>query len=130
MIEFLNSVAFIGYFFLSKERKKEKRKMNAITMTGNKMRKFKLGSICLTNGVLNECNDTAGFHDFVMDSIEKHSNGNWGNLSEEDKRENEFSLNEHLRILSAYNHSYSGKKIWVITEADRSTTSVLFPEEY
>lgn len=104
--------------------------MIELTMTGNKTRKFKLGSTYLSRNVFDECNNVAGFHDFVMDSIEKHATGNWGDLLEEDKQENEFSLDNYLRILSAYTNPMSGKKIWVITEADRSSTTVLFPEEY
>ncbi len=104
--------------------------MIELTEHGSKTKKFKLGSICLSRGVFDECNNIAGFYDFVTDSIEKHSLGNWGDLSEIDKRENEFSLDKHLRILSAYHSHNSGKKIWVITEADRSMTTVLFPEEY
>ena len=48
---------------------------------------------------------------------------------EHDRRENELSVNEGFRILSAYTLS-DGNKIWVITEADRSATTILLPEEY
>jgi len=130
MNEFLNSLAAINFFFSRIERKKECGKMIELTMTGNENRKFNLGDIYLTKGVFEECNDKAGFYDFVTASVEKHSKGDWGNLSEQDKKENEFSLEKYLRILSAYYHPMSGKKIWVLTEADRSITTVLFPEEY
>ena len=58
-----------------------------------------------------------------------HSQGDWGDVSEEDKRENDFSVPRHLRILSAY-IAENGTRFWVITEADRSATTVLLPEEY
>jgi hypothetical protein len=52
----------------------------------------------------------------------------WGDLSAEDKRENDFSLDKELRLLSCYQRN--DWKIWIITEADRSMTMILFPEEY
>ena len=55
--------------------------------------------------------------------------GDWGELCEEDRQENEFSLREGFRLLSAYT-SAQGEKFWVITERDRSVTTVLLPEEY
>jgi hypothetical protein len=50
-------------------------------------------------------------------------------LGEEDKRENEFSVDKELRVFSAY-HLKDETKIWVITESDRSATTVLLPSEY
>jgi hypothetical protein len=67
-----------------------------------------------------------------QDAIEflyRHKQGDWGDLSDDDKRENEFSVNRSLRIFSAY-HTAKGEKIWVITEADRSSTTILLPSEY
>ena len=58
----------------------------------------------------------------------RHLSGDWGDLGDDDKRENEFSLKNGFRILSAYNTN-SGK-LWIITEADRSVTTFLLPEEY
>ena len=58
----------------------------------------------------------------------RHLSGDWGDLDDEDKQENEFSLMNGFRILSAYN-TISGK-LWIITEADRSVTTFLLPEEY
>ena len=59
----------------------------------------------------------------------RHLTGDWGELSEADKAENELSVREGFRILSAYTMS-KGVKIWVITEADRSVTTFLLPDEY
>jgi hypothetical protein len=61
--------------------------------------------------------------------LTRHIAGDWGDLSAEDRRENELSLEHEWRILSAYTLS-NGTKIWVITEADRSATTFLIPEEY
>lgn len=59
----------------------------------------------------------------------RHVTGDWGDLDDEDKKENESSVKEGFRILSAYNLE-TGLKVWVITEWDRSVTTILLPEEY
>jgi len=61
--------------------------------------------------------------------LRRHQAGVWGELSEEDRQENELSLKEGFRILSAY-RTRAGVKLWVITEHDRSATTVLLPSEY
>jgi hypothetical protein len=61
--------------------------------------------------------------------LARHIAEDWGDLDEDDRRENELSLIHGLRLLSAYTLN-SGTKIWIITEADRSATTVLLPEEY
>lgn len=61
--------------------------------------------------------------------LERHAAGDWGDLSAEDRAENDYSLSAGLRILSAYVLS-GGERVWVITEADRSVTTLLLPEEY
>ncbi len=53
----------------------------------------------------------------------------WGIVCEDDRRENEFSVKEGFRVLSAYK-TEKGEKIWIITEADRNSTSLLLPSEY
>ena len=65
----------------------------------------------------------------ILKAIQRHQAGDWGDLSEDDRRENEFSLKEALRIFSVY-HSADGVKFYIITEADRSATTVLLPEDY
>jgi len=92
------------------------------------MAKFKLGQLMFTRGVNDLVAKDEEFAKFIWDSLKRHAVGDWGDLSEEDKKENEFSLDKHLRILSAYKKDKW--KIWVITEADRSTTTTLFPSEY
>ena len=61
--------------------------------------------------------------------LARHATGDWGDLDADDKRENELSVREGYRILSAY-HLGTGVKLWIITEADRSSTTILLPEEY
>ncbi len=61
--------------------------------------------------------------------LAKHQCGVWGDLSPEDVRANEQALKHGLRLLSAY-HLRDNTKIWIWTEADRSSTCVMLPEEY
>jgi hypothetical protein len=61
--------------------------------------------------------------------LARHVTGDWGDLPKEDKEENELSVRGGFRIFSAYKLS-SGVKVWVISEADRSATTILLPEEY
>jgi hypothetical protein len=88
--------------------------------------RFQLGRMVATPGAL-EALQEAGQN--AMEFITKHQSGDWGDLCEEDKRENEFSVDRELRIFSAY-HLKDETKIWIITEADRSATTVLLPSEY
>ncbi len=60
--------------------------------------------------------------------LQRHLCGDWGELCDEDKAENDFSLKNGFRLMSAY-PTPSGK-LWIITEADRSVTTFLLPEEY
>lgn len=59
----------------------------------------------------------------------RHSKGDWGEVGKEDWQENEVALSEGLRLFSVF-RSKNGKKFWIITEADRSVTTILLPEEY
>lgn len=88
---------------------------------------FPLGQIVSTPGALNALG-VAGIEPSHL--IARHGSGDWGELCEEDKRENELALEEGFRILSAYLLPRTGVKIWVITEADRSVTTLLLPDEY
>jgi len=90
--------------------------------------KFPLGRLVWTRGVNDRVAVDASFSKFVMDSLKRHTNCDWGDLSAEDKRENDFSVDNGLRLLSSYQRD--DWKIWIITEADRSVTTILFPEEY
>ena len=87
---------------------------------------FPLGRIVATPGALRAL-EVAG--EQPAQFLDRHTSGDWGELDQEDKRENEFSLRNGFRILSAYT-THAGEKIWIITEADRSATTLLLPEEY
>jgi hypothetical protein len=87
---------------------------------------FPLGRTLATPGALRAlaANGTSGF-----ELLARHASGDWGELSEADGRENDFSVSRRLRILSAYRLP-DGTKLWIITEADRSATTFLLPQEY
>lgn len=60
--------------------------------------------------------------------LNRHAKGDWGDVCDEDKKANDFALDNKERILSSY--TLDDTKIWIITEWDRSVTTVLFPSEY
>ena len=87
---------------------------------------FPLGRIVATPGAL-QALEAAG--EQPAQFLDRHASGDWGELDDEDKQENEFSVRNGFRIFSAYT-TRAGEKLWIITEADRSATTVLLPEEY
>ena len=87
---------------------------------------FKLGFVVATQGAL-EALKEAGQIPFEF--LVRHQTGDWGELSDHDFQENELALKEGFRILSAY-RTVKGDRIWIITEADRSVTTLLLPSEY
>lgn len=90
--------------------------------------KFELGRILMTKGINDKVADDGEFARFITDSLKRHADGDWGDLGEADREENELSLKEGFRLFSAYQHR--GGKIWIITEADKSATTISFPDEY
>ncbi len=90
-------------------------------------RLFSLGQIACTPGAL-QALSAEGITGAQL--LQRHEIGDWGDLEESDLQENTLSVVEGFRILSAYTLSHINVKIWVITEADRSSTTLLLPEEY
>ena len=88
--------------------------------------RFPLGNLYFTPGAI-EALEESGQQPFEF--LRRHQSGDWGDLGREDKQENEFSVSRALRILSKY-HTAKGEALYVITESDRSTTTILKPEEY
>ena len=88
--------------------------------------RFPLGETYITPGA-QEALDIAG--ETAIQYLRRHISGDWGELSEDDVQENELSLQEGFRLLSSY-RTVKGQKIWIITEADRSATTILLPSEY
>ena len=87
---------------------------------------FDLGSLVATPGALVAL-EKSGQN--AMDFLSRHITGDWGDLSKEDSEENRLSLVRGFRLLSSY-RTAADDKLWVITEADRSVTTILLPEEY
>jgi hypothetical protein len=64
----------------------------------------------------------------IAESIRRHSKGDWGDICKADAAENQLSLKEGYRLMSVY--TFGDVRLWVITEADRSVTTALLPDEY
>jgi len=88
------------------------------------MKRFPLGQLVATPGAL-EVLQKSG--QSPADFLDRHSKGDWGDVCDEDKQANEDALVQGTRLLSAY-RTLLGERLWVITEADRSATTVLLPE--
>lgn len=88
--------------------------------------KFSLGQVVATPGALAALSDAK---QGPIEFISRHIRGDWGDCCEEDRQANEDALQNGDRLLSVY-QTVKGIKIWVITEADRSSTCVLLPEDY
>ena len=85
--------------------------------------KFPLGEVVITANAARQL-DTIAVHA----ALRRHAAGDWGNVCPEDAAENELSLKEGFRLLSAYGTGQ--RRFWIITEADRSVTTVLMPDDY
>lgn len=87
---------------------------------------FALGQVVATTGALNAM---AELDVLPLTLIYRHATGDWGDLSTDDQQQNLLAIRSGLRIFSSYKLSTS-TKIWIITEADRSSTTLLLPEDY
>lgn len=85
---------------------------------------FPLGHVVATPGALGALMETE-----IANAIRRHRTGDWGDLDQFDKQQNTNAVKEHSRILSAYTTG-NGVRFWIITEADRSSTTILLPDEY
>jgi hypothetical protein len=88
--------------------------------------RFPLGRVVATPGALSALEKAEQLPAAFLD---RHVNGDWGDVPEEDKQANEGAIDQGTRILSAYTTS-AGDRIWILTEADRSATTIMLPEEY
>ena len=107
--------------------------------------KFRLGTLVATPGALDalpreiskssSVDDSNPFisrgkpsREALLDLVQRHASGDWGDLDAHDKEANDVAVREGFRLLSAY--ELEGTRFWIITEADRSTTTILLPDEY
>jgi len=88
---------------------------------------FQLGQVVATPGALRALDEN---NVEMWGLLHRHVNGDWGCVPEEDKLENRLSVEKGYRVLSSYLLNDRGDKLWIITEADRSSTCLLLPEEY
>ncbi len=86
---------------------------------------FPLGRVVATPGALKLLEEVG---EELLCLLARHASGDWGELDPYDRRENELSLKHGWRILSSY--SVGAGRVWIITEADRSYTTILLPKEY
>lgn len=99
---------------------------NSNTTRANIGARFALGQTFITPGA-QEALEIAG--QTPIQFLRRHMSADWGEVSEDDAQENELSLRDDFRVLSAY-RTVKSQKIWIITEADRSATTILLPSEY
>jgi len=87
-------------------------------------RQFSLGELYITAAA-----DRQLLPADITKALARHVQGDWGDCGDADREENDLSLKEGFRLLSVY-HDRNGVKFWIITEADRSVTTVLLPDDY
>lgn len=97
-----------------------------MTCDRNTKHRFNLGRIVITANALNELDP-----DDVQRCLYRHAQGDWGDLPEEDHASNERAISGVVedRLMSVYDDK-NGKRFWIITEHDRSVTTILLPEDY
>jgi hypothetical protein len=88
---------------------------------------FKLGQVVATPGALRAIEENGVD---MWSLLNRHVNGDWGCIPEEDARENQISVENGYRVMSSFPLNDRGDKLWIITEADRSSTCLLLPDEY
>lgn len=88
---------------------------------------FALGRLIFTRGATDLMSRTGTS---VFSLLRRHSCGDWGSVCESDKQANDWAVKNGTRILSAYVLGAMQEKLWLITEADRSVTTFLTPDEY
>ena len=90
--------------------------------------KFEIGKVCMTSGIDNAINENKKYYIELINCFEKYLTGDWGDLCEQDKQANEDALINNERLLASYLTSKG--KVYIITERDRSCTTILFANEY
>ncbi len=86
--------------------------------------RFRIGSVVATPAALETFLQSE-----IATALGRHARGDWGDVDREDARANEIALHDGTRLLSAFEFS-GNRKLWIITEADRTSTCVLLPSDY
>ena len=95
-----------------------------MSATTDPFAKFRIGRIISTPHALEHLT-----HEDILRGLQRHQAGDWGDVDEEDRQANEQALINGARLWSVY-HSAKGLKFWIITEADRRSSTVMLPEDY
>ncbi len=90
--------------------------------------RFPIGNLVATAGVMRDLGNALFTQTEMIDIVKRHANADWGDVCDEDKLTNDQALTDGSRIISAY--KLGAEVVWIITEADRSYTTILYPEEY
>ncbi|MBN2098805.1 MAG: hypothetical protein JW753_04330 [Dehalococcoidia bacterium] len=90
---------------------------------------FRLGRPSASEGIADMAAQDVAFATFCYKCLRRHANGDWGNISTQGRDRNQRALQQGSRILSTYRRK-GCPEIWIVTEADRSATKILFPHEY
>ena len=95
------------------------------------MSKFELGRVVVTREISEKMESDASFAAFLSKSMKRYMKCDWGDLPSKDKRANNNALKTgEERIMASYFYPETGENIWIITEWNRSATTILFPDEY
>jgi hypothetical protein len=92
----------------------------------NRQERFPLGRLAATPRALDEMQLA---NQNPLQLLKRHQSGDWGEVSKEDAAENELAVEQGLRLMSVYT-LVTGVKVWIITDADRSVTTILLPQDY
>lgn len=91
---------------------------------------FELGDLYMTCGIGARTEEDSDLTEFIGECLVRYRQCDWGDTCNEDKKANDRAVKVGERILAVYTYPKTGEKIWIITEWDRSYTTVLFPDEY
>ena len=92
------------------------------------MPRFQLGKLVMTNGIQNIINEKPSYQYELVNYLNRYMNEDWGDLCDDDKQMNEDAIRNNERLLASY--VTSGGNIYIITERDRSYTTILLRSEY
>lgn len=95
-----------------------------MSATAYPIARFRCGKLVTTANALSQLTQ-----EDILLGIRRHQAGDWGDVDEEDRKANERALVEQTRLFSVY-HTANSIKFWITTEADRSVTTILLPEDY
>lgn len=92
---------------------------------------FEIGTLLATTQIADDFSRNEKFKDFVLQSFNRYIHCDWGEMSEDDKKLNDEAVkNGDERIFASYTNPNTDVTIWIITEADRSHTTIIYPSEY